>query len=204
MASGLIFHHLPGKTILHTLDPRVKLPGYLALSLIGIAGGKVTLVILAGCIGFGYTLGHSHPAIVLRSGAPFWILVGSLFVFRSLFIGLESGVLETLRLVLLVFLSHLFLSVTSNSELQKALRYYLSFLPKKTRERFVLSISITLLLLPTLVDLAQDIRDALVLRRFKGSRPISRHVKLFSSVFFRKAFRLASELSEALEVRGFI
>jgi energy-coupling factor transporter transmembrane protein EcfT len=54
------------------------------------------------------------------------------------------------------------------------------------------------------VDLAQDIRDALVLRRFKGSRPISRHVKLFSSVFFRKAFRLASELSEALEVRGFI
>jgi hypothetical protein len=61
MASGLIFHHHPGKTILHTLDPRVKLPGYLALSLIGIAGGKVTLVILAGCIGFGYTLGHSHP-----------------------------------------------------------------------------------------------------------------------------------------------
>ncbi|MBP7495755.1 MAG: hypothetical protein KA771_09695 [Spirochaetales bacterium] len=203
MASHLIFHYLPGKTLLHTLDPRIKLPGYLALSLIGIAGGRVPLVILAGCLGLGYALSHSQPGIVLQSGAPFWILAGFLFVFRSLFMGWESGVLETLRLVLLIFLSHLFLSVTSISELQKALRYYFRFLPKKSRERFILSFGITLLLLPTLIDLAQEIQDALVLRRFKGSRPISRPLNIFASTFFRKAFRLASELAEALEVRGF-
>jgi len=203
MASPLIFHHSPGPSFLHRIDPRWKLVVYLLVSLFSMVGPGLSLAILAFITLALYTLSYLNPFSLLKEACPLWVMAAILLVFRTLSLGWDQGVLETVRFVFLVFWTHLFLASTSNGEIRKAVEFLLQFLPGKRGKRIGLTLSITLLLFPLLLDLSREILDAMALRKFGARRSFQFLTRRFILTFLRKAFRVASHLAQALEVRGF-
>lgn len=203
MASPLIFHHSPGCTLLHRVDHRWKLVTYLSVSFLYMLGPGLSLSILALITLTLYALSRINPLTVLKEGLFLWVLAVILLVFRTLSLGWDRGILETVRFVFLVFWTHLFLASTSNVEIRKAVEFLLQVLPGKRGKRIGLALSITLLLFPLLLDLSREILDAMALRKFGRSRSFQFLTKRFILTFLRKAFQMASNLAQALEVRGF-
>lgn len=203
MASPLIFHHLPGSTLLHRADPRWKVVIYLTVSLVSMRGSLPYLGILSIATFVLYVWIRLNPFTVLKEARPLWALAVLLLIFRTLSAGFGSGALETARFAFLIFWTHLFLASTSNGEIRKALEFLFQCLPEKQGKRIGLALSITFLLFPLLLDLAREILDAMALRRFKARRSFQFLTKRFLMTFLRKAFRMANTLSQALEVRGF-
>jgi len=203
MASPLIFHHVPGTSFLHRVDPRWKLAAYLSVSFLAIAGPALYLVILALLIIALHIGNRLNPLSVLKEARFLWVLAAFLLISRTLSMGFESGVLETARFTCLIFWTHLFLAATSNGEIRKAIEFLLRMLPKKQGKRIGLALSITLLLFPLFLDLSREILDAMALRRFGSKRSFQFLTKRFLLTFLRKALRMASSLSQALEIRGF-
>ncbi len=203
MASPLIFHHIPGSTLLHRIDPRWKLCAYLSVSFLAMGGPILQLGILVFVTGALYIWIRLHPLTVLKEASPLWALAIFLLLFRTLSVSLESGILETARFAFLVFWTHLFLASTSNREIRKAVEFLFSFLPQRHGKRIGLALSISFLLFPLLLDLSREILDAMALRRFGSRRSFPFLTKRFIITFLRKAFRLARNLAQALELRGF-
>jgi len=203
MASPLIFHHSPGTSFLHRVDPRWKLVVYLSVSFLSMVGPGPSLAVLAFLTLALYALSHLHPLSVLKEARPLWVMAAVLLVFRTLSSGWERGALETVRFVFLVFWTHLFLACTSNGEIRKAAEFLFHFLPGKRGKQIGLALGITLLLFPLLLDLSREILDSMALRKFGARRSFQFLTRRFILTFLRKAFRMASHLAQALEVRGF-
>ncbi|MCX7788412.1 MAG: energy-coupling factor transporter transmembrane protein EcfT [Spirochaetes bacterium] len=203
MAPSLIFHHIPGTTPLHRINPRWKLIAYLAVSPLAMVSpplylGGLTLLTFALYIWI-----RLSPVSILKEARPLWVLAIILLTFRTLSNGIESGMLETTRFAWLIFWTHLFLASTSTGDIRKAIGSFLQILPKNLGKRIGLALSITLLLFPLFLDLSREILDAMTLRQFGSNRSFLFITKRFLMIFLRKAFRMAGSLSQALEMRGF-
>jgi len=168
-----------------------------------MVGPSLYLVILALLIIALHVGIRLNPLSILKEARPLWVLAFFLLISRTLFIGFESGALETARFTCLIFWTHLFLAVTSNGEIRKAIEFLLRRLPKKKGKRIGLALSITLLLFPLFLDISREILDAMALRRFGSRRSFQFLTQRFLLTFLRKALRMASSLSQALEIRGF-
>lgn len=216
----------PGDSILHRLDPRVKIGLLFFLFIVifftrsGIGYGilitfTVTLILIS----------RVSIRIVLKSLKPLaWILiftfaihlvshpgeiVCSIWIFDITREGIREGLILTTRLILLLILSSLLTFTTSPLKLTDAMERILSPLRRfgVPSHELAMMMTIAIRFIPTLIEETDKIMKAQqargadfttgnIFRRLKSIVPIL--VPLFLS-----AFRRADDLALAMEARGY-
>jgi energy-coupling factor transport system permease protein len=222
---------LPGmyvadESILHRLDPRLKMVGALGLmALPFVVQGLPAYVLLAGLVlGLALLARAPLPALLRTVMTVFWLAV-LMFIFylfttpgRALFSmwgirltieGLQAGSVQVYRICLLVTISALLTYTTSPSQLAQGTEALLGPLARigvPVRD-ISLVLTIALRFVPTVVDEIETISRA---QRARGvelnagglARRLRSLVPIFVPVFVA-AVRRAEELAVAMDARGF-
>lgn len=219
-----IGQYIPGHSVLHRLDPRVKITGMVlfiaALFLVNNPAGNMLMI--------AYTLitaGLSRiPARFLFRGLkPLWWIVlftlGAHFFFTPGTIvwqwkfvavtleGLQQGLEVAVRLILLIFMSSLVTFTTSPINLTDGIERMLSPLQPLglPAHEIALMMTIALRFIPTLLEEADKIVKAQTSRGadFTSGSVTARAKNLVALLvpLFMNAFRRADELAVAMEAR---
>jgi energy-coupling factor transport system permease protein len=191
MASPVIFHYNPRETVLHRLDPRLKMLILMtASSVLFFTEGRGLTVFALSALAALYA-GRVPPGRLIRGAFPLWIFAVMLFVSRALLTpglpagesafwralpvtgeGILLGATEALRLVILVFLCHVFICVTPAADIQRAAAFF-------TGKKAALLIRLSCAMIPDLLDTARGILDALACRGLSFRRRPLHAVMLF-------------------------
>ena len=214
----------PGNSILHRLDPRVKILLLFALMvLIFVVDSAVPYSILTAFVLLLIGISEVSLSIILKSLRPLlWIAIFTFLmhlvshdgkvlfewlIFKVTDEGIYKGILITLRLILLILMSSILMFTTSPLKLTYATEKLLSPFSKfgMPAHELAMMMTIALRFIPTLLEetdkiiKAQQARGAdfesgNIMRRAKALVPIL--VPLFIS-----AFRIAQDLAMAMEAR---
>ena len=217
--------YIPGNSVLHRLDPRVKILGAAALmgALLGSASGVVLagFCILVGLLGrfsglpFRLLLGNLRPLVplllltltlnaLLTPGDVIYALPGGLGELTRE--GVMRGGFLTVRLSALVVGTSLLTLTTSPLELADGLEFLLSPFQRVGLPAHELAMTTTIALrfVPILIDEADRLRRAQLARGADfGGGPIRRIRSLFPLLLplFISAFERADRLAVAMEAR---
>jgi energy-coupling factor transporter transmembrane protein EcfT len=210
--ASLIFHYSPRETRLHRLDPRVKMAILMAASAALFAARGRGLGLLAVAVFALLATGRVSPFRVFRAGLPFFFFAGLIFVCRAVLTpgspasvlgwrvplsgeGLALGLEEAFRLIVMVFLCHVFIRVTSAADIQRAAGFFAG-------KRAALLMRLSFSMIPAMIDTGEEILAALSCRGLSFRRRPLRGLLVFTSGFARKAAARAGWTAEALEARG--
>ena len=214
----------PGNSILHKLDPRTKIISlFVMMIIIFVADGAFAYLFLTLTTATLIFLSKIPPLTVLKSLKPLsWIILFTLlihlishdgeilaevFIFKITVEGLRSGILISLRLVLLIILSSLLTFTTSPIKLTDAMEKILSPLKKfgVPAHELAMMMTIALRFIPTLFEETDKIIKA---QKSRGvdfeSGNIFKRLKNFVPILvplFLSSFRRADELAMAMEAR---
>lgn len=218
--------YVAANSILHRLDPRVKMGGTLLLMLIPFATSSLGSALLLSTVVGAVALLSAVPlsALLRTLRTVFWI--GFLMFFFYLFTtpgqpvvtlgpiavtweGLLAGTRQIYRLSLLVIVASLLTFTTSPTQLAHALETLIGPLARlglPVRE-LTMVLTIALRFVPTLLDEVDKITKAQQARGANvHSRNLWQRVRSWGPMFvpiFVSAFRRAEELATAMEARGF-
>jgi energy-coupling factor transport system permease protein len=220
-------HYLPGTSLVHNLNPRIKVPVLITilvmLFLIKTYPGLLAmlaaalLLIFSAQIPFGYLIRGLRPIFYIALFALiifFFFTKGGVVLFRLGFVTIESdgvteGLFVIIRLVTLVLFSLLLTLTTTPLSLTHGLGYFLRPLSKigLPTEEVVMIMAIALRFIPTLIEESQRLMRAQISRGADfetGSifRKAKNLVPLILPLFI-SAFRRADELALAMEARGY-
>jgi len=218
--------YVAADSVLHRLDPRVKMGAALLLMTLPFAAPNLGSALLLSAFVAAIALLSTAPlpALLRTLGTIFWL--GFFMFFFYLFTtpgyplvalggatitweGLLAGAMQIYRLCLLVIIAALLTFTTSPTQLAHGLEALLRPLARlglPVRE-LMLVLTIALRFVPTLFDEIDKIAKA---QRVRGLDVVSRNpwrrvqslVPMFVPIFV-SAFRRAEELSTAMEARGF-
>lgn len=220
-------HYLPGMSLIHKLNPRIKVPVLMVIltilflvdSLNGLLIMLATALLLMAAAGIplNYLLKGLKPIIYIALFALVIYLFftkGGVVLFRLGPLTIESdglwgGIFVITRLVALVLFSLLLTLTTTPLSLAYGLGYYLKPLSRLglPTEEVVVIMAIALRFIPTLIEESQRLMRAQVSRGadFETGTMFRRARNLVPLVvpLFISAFRRADELALAMEARGF-
>ena len=211
------FGYHPGDSILHRLDPRFKLGGLIAATLVVLNSGMAALGLWsAACAILLVETGVSRARLV-RELRYFGILIFFVFVARALSAGGEplvqfrgigpsrqgmmEGVLVGWRLGLVVLLGLLLMATTRSWQVKAAVESLLRPVPFIPRKRAATMIGLLLRFIPQILSAARETADAQRARSIENRRnPVFRLVKL-AVPLLRKTFLDADRLAAAMDAR---
>lgn len=226
ITSLAIGQYYPAESVIHRLDPRVKIGMVLMLSVITLVVSSfealfvisvsVLLVILLAGIPLGWIMRGLRPILFILT---FTLLVHFLFtpgliVFKLGFLkvtqeGLRNGLFVAIRLIVLVVSSSLVTFTSTPIQLTDGMEYLLKPLRifKVPTYELALMMTIALRFIPVLLVEADKIRKAQMARGadFESGNLYQRARNLIALLvpLFISAFRRADELALAMESRGF-
>jgi biotin transport system permease protein len=185
---------------LHRLAPSVKVAVLIAAGIaVFLVGNPLwlmpVLLIVAGL----YALARIPLAVVARQLRPFALLIGLIFIFHGLFTTWTLGFLVVLRFAVLVLLGMLVSFTTRVSDMIETIERGLAPLgllgvdPAKVS----LALSLALRFIPLLYEQVRDIREA---QRVRG---LERSFSAIAVPLLVRTLRMASDLTDAIEARGF-
>ena len=225
--SIILGHYLPGNSVIHQMNPRIKvlvliiiltmlfafksIPGLLAMLL------AVLLLFAAARVPFLYLLKGLRPILYIAlfaliiflfftKGGVVLVRLGSVTVESD---GLEEGLFVIIRLITLVLFSLLLTLTTTPLSLTHGLGYFLKPLGRigLPAEEVVMIMAIALRFIPTLIEESQRLMRAQVSRGADfESGSVFRKAKNLAPLIvplFVSAFRRADELALAMEARGY-
>jgi energy-coupling factor transport system permease protein len=220
-------HYLPGNSLVHKLNPRIKVPALvlvlLMLFIIKTYAGLLAILAVAlllfysAKVPFRYLVRGLRPILYIALFAMiifFFFTKGGIVYFRLGPLTIESdgvteGVFVIMRLVTLVLFSLLLTLTTTPLSLTYGLGYFLRPLNRfgLPTEEVVMIMAIALRFIPTLIEESQRLMRAQVSRGAdfeSGSifRKTKNMVPLIVPLFIN-AFRRADELALAMESRGY-
>ncbi len=219
--------YIPGNSILHRLNPRLKIIALVLLlvflflldtfSALGASLGlALALFALAG-VPFSYLLRGLRPVLYIALFALiiyFFFTSGGVVLFRIGFItveseGVEQGLFIVARLVVLVLFSLLLTLTTTPLSLTHGMSYFLKPLSHigLPTEEVAMIMAVALRFIPTIMEESQRLMRAQLARGADfetGSifRKAGSLVPLIVPLFV-SAFRRADELALAMEARGY-
>jgi len=224
LPTGMFIH---GNSIIHKLDPRIKLLAFIistiaiicADSILGFAvlSAAVIIIVLLSQISFKIII---YPikrlifffAIILLMNICFfspdnpWV---ALWIFTPSYEGLTQGLTVVFRVCLILIINNTMTATTAPMELTEALKAFISplrFIGMPSNQ-IALIISVAIQFIPTLFEETDMIRKAQLARgaRF-DSKKLTEKAKAIIPLavpIFIAAFRRADELSLAMEARGY-
>ena len=214
----------PGNSIIHRLDPRVKIfLLFVLMILIFIIDDSKGYIILTAFIIMLIIISKIPPITVLKSIKPLlWIIIFTflihlvshegnvlckIWIFKITDEGIFKGLLISMRLILLIVMSSLLTFTTSPLKLTDAMEKLLLPFSKfgVPAHELAMMMTIALRFIPTLLEETDKIIKAQSARGvdFENGNIIKR-TKAFVPIFvplFMSAFRRADELAMAMESR---
>ncbi len=220
-------HYLPGSSLVHKLNPRIKVPALIIfliiLFMIKTYAGLLTMLVVAlflfysAKVPFRYLIKGLRPILYISFFAMiifFLFTKGGVVLFRLGPLTIESdgvteGIFVIIRLVTLVLFSLLLTLTTTPLSLTYGLGYFLRPFSRigLPTEEVVMIMAIALRFIPTLLEESQRLMRAQVSRGAdfeSGSifRKTKNMIPLIVPLFI-SAFRRADELALAMESRGY-
>ena len=227
MNSSLISKYIPLNTIIHNLDPRVKLFFVICYFIdVFIAHSVGELLILSLFLVLAIILSKTNIAFLIDSVKAILLLIiftslvhlifnksgNIIFEFYAfkIYSGAFYGIaLITVRFVLVVMMIVVFMGTTSPSDITHAIEKSLGFLKKIgiPISTFALVLSISLRFIPTILEETNRIINAQVSRGsdFNEGTLIQKTKKFIPILIplFIGTLKRADELATAMEVRGY-
>ena len=218
MAELNIFHYLPRKSILHTMDGRIKL---LCMVLFSIAASVAVRIFDLVCLTIVLLIalwGSQLPIKKLFTELRYFLfLIVMVFIVHSFSVpgapvtnipipgltweGLRSGLLFGWRMILIILISTLLTGTTPLSLLRSVIEWFLRPLPFVHEARVATMFSLTFVLIPLLFDQASELLAAQKARCIEGRKnPIQRVIFLVYPLLLH-TFMRADEIVFAMESR---
>ena len=219
MAELTSFGYFSGDSVLHCLDPRVKLLSIILLSLVCLKLYFISLGIFSFLAIFLIFL----TRLPLNSGARelryFFILLLLVFIARVLssggpsvfdlsFVsvssqGLRDGLLICWRLAFIVLLGFTLITTTRPPEIKAAVQWYLKPVPCIPEKKVAMMMGLILRFVPVIFDQAAETAEAQKARCVQNRKnPLYRIIKL-GFPLIRRTFERTDDLVAAIEARGF-
>lgn len=226
MSRSLFGQYLPGRSMVHTLDPRVKIIGAVTLSLVVLQGWFFTVVLITAALSAVVWASHIPFSRLLAALAPARLFLALLFILHLLFTegtpipsfqagvltltyeGLLTGLLVSWRFAVLLATGGLLTMSTSPGELVDGLERLLRPLRRVgVRSHDVaLMVSLALRFVPTLLEEMRRVHEAQAARGASFRGGLRRRARSAASLILPVAlgaFRKGDELAEAMEARGY-
>ncbi len=217
MAHLIPFAYHPGRTVLHTLDVRLK---FFMICMVSITIVNATLV---PCLGYGlilallFKVAQVNALAILGRMKLFLLLLGFVFLSRCFvtpgdplisFLGLTisvqgvlTGFLVTFKFLMVMLTGLLFATTTRPLGVKSAVQWYLKPIPFIPEKRLAVMISLTLSFMPLILKQIQIISDAQAARCGNLEKnPIKKIIRLVLPML-KKIFLSADQLVWAMEAR---
>lgn len=210
MAEIAILHYQPGRSSLHLIDPRFKVVlmiSYLAALLAGqwLHWLAISALLLSASVHSGlrpYTFRRE-----LKLFAVLALIIG----FSHFFTGLHYGSRIALygagaaawRFLLIVWMGMLFTAVTDPAELHAVIYWILKPVPGISAGRLATHASLSLVIIPLLLDGVHEIQEARKARGIELQRNPLVKLKSLMNPLMEKLLLQMEELALALEARNF-
>lgn len=215
----MIFHYIPGNSFLHRLDVRIKLVIVILFTAAILSTSFTGLLIFSLLYGMTLRLICFPVKKLFKEIRYFTLLILIVILVRSISIkgkllwsclffsiyekGLISGLLFGWQLILIILQNIILTAVTSVSDINKALEWFLKPIPFIPETVVATMISLTVVLVPLIFDEAQEIMDAHKSRNCQVRKGIIKRITVFSYSLFLKTFLRAGEIAMAMEARCF-
>ncbi|KLU60926.1 energy-coupling factor transporter transmembrane protein EcfT [Peptococcaceae bacterium CEB3] len=218
MAELNIFHYTPQKSIVHTMDGRIKLLCMILFTIAaGLAGRWLGLAVLTAVLCVALTSSKLPAKSLLSEMRYFLFLSGIVIVVNSFTVpgapitgipihgltwqGFTSGLLYAWRLLLIVLTCTILTGTTPLSQLKNAVEWYLRPIPLVPEARIATMFSLTLVLIPLIFDQAAEMLEAQKARCIeKRKNPLVR-IKFLVFPLLLHTFMRADEMVLAMESR---
>lgn len=227
MKGGITGRYIPGESVLHRMDPRAKLFGFLVLVVAVIftdsVAGYITMGLITGLIAYISSLRITTVFGSARRLISFFVII---FLMNALFYssdnpiwhfwfitlskeGMIQGANVVLRIMLIIVMSSVLTMTTKPMGIMYALESMVH--PLKyiglPAEEIAMILSIAIQFIPTLLEESETIRKAQIARgaRFESDKLRERAMAMLPMLIpiFLSAFKRADELSVAMEARGY-
>lgn len=219
--------YLPGQSIIHRLDPRVKISVLIAVSIIIFRGDELILAVSSAFIIAVARLGqlsYRNLFKALRPSRFFFVFILLLYLFLTpgtpilqfpgdrisvTYEGIHQGILVIWKLILLVMSASILTMVTSVSELTLSMERFLRPLRivGVSSHDWAVMLSIALRFIPTLLEETNRIREAQMARGFDlNDCSLAKKVPGAASLMIPvvlNAFNRADQLATAMDARGY-
>jgi biotin transport system permease protein len=215
----IVFHYLPGDSLLHSWDARCKFFGLLLVTatLIQIS---IFWFLLDSIILFALFFLSRLPVRLFFKDLKFWaIFLLALFLFQifltsgdrfSLFLrlpvskeGLLLGGMTSWRMGLMIGYAVLFTAVTRPRDLCEALVWILKPIPFLPERRIGLMVSLTLRFFSRILDQVEEVKDAHQARLGDRNHNPLRKAKFMALPILRRSILDVEEVTFALLARGY-
>ena len=216
MAEINLFHYQKGNTALHKLDTRFKLILLLLYSALIFRFEPSGMIILSLIIIIVFFRTLPAPAALFREmRGVFFILVliftGTLMstpgtaVYQSIpaltYNGLIEGTLAGWRFLMVVFIGLIFSSTTLPEQIHISIYQILKPLPFIDAASIASKVSLTIMFIPVLMDMLNEILEARKTRYIEGSRNPVRNIISMAVPLMAGVVNRAEETAMALEAR---
>ncbi len=208
-------HYLPGNSLYHRHDARLKIAELAVWSMTALTGSPLVLIVLFTQLAvFSAVSGMKFSR--LRRALVFWLIMALAITVSS---GLSSrgdfpgigpytlplgkqgllrGAIQSLRLLTVLLAGQLFSSFTDPAETAEALRRLTAFLPASWSSNLSSAVSLTIAFIPRIIDESATVRDAALSRALGERRSIFRRALALGLPLADATLRKADITSEAL------
>lgn len=226
MSRALFGRYLPRRSVVHALDPRIKLAGAVGLSLVVLQGALPSLALISLALAGVARAAHIPMGRLLEALAPARLFLALLFVLHLLFTegtpvppfsdalvtvtreGLRQGLLVSWRFAVLLATGAILTLSTPPGVLVDGLERLLR--PLRIvgirSHDLALMVSLALRFVPTLLDEMRTVREAQAARGASFRGGIGARARAAASLILpvaQGAFRKGDELAAAMEARGY-
>ena len=219
MAQRIIFHYLPGSSLLHRWDARCKFLGLLIVTATLLQSRVSWLTLNSGLL-LGLLVLSRLPLRRFLSDFRTWaIVLFILFLFQIFFTpgpplpffpwlpisqdGFYQGIFTCWRLSLILGDAVLFTAVTRPRELRDALVWFLRPIPFLPERRIGLMVSLTLHFFSLILDQAEEVHLANKARLGDRNKNPFRRAKFVGLPLLRRSLSQAEDITLALAARGY-
>ena len=211
-----VFRYLPGTTCLHSFDPRLKLPLIAVFSIAAFSSSvpaSILLAVLTAALFFAAKI----PALFFFSELRRFVYL-FLVIAAAAFLSSADGttgflssvpertlhsLLACFRFVLVIAAGTLLTATTRLPDLRHAIEYFLRPVPFIDEKKTALMMELTISFFPLLFVKMDEIDEAAASRSAGGMRGTRRLIKHKVLPLFAVTFKLADEITYALESRSY-
>jgi energy-coupling factor transporter transmembrane protein EcfT len=219
MAYRLAFHYLPGDSVLHRWDARCKFLGLALVTFSLLHMNEMTLILLSVFLAAALASCHLPLRAIARDLKAWSLFLLFLFLLQALDYpdpdgalplwlpatpaGIYAAALTCWRLGLILCYGVLFTLVTKPRDLQDALIWFFKPFPFLPAQRIALMVTLTLRLLPLIMDQLEDVSLASRSRLGNQRKGLLLKARFLVLPLFRRSLIRADELALALAARGY-